>query len=171
MPIIVSGDGHGLWQSAFSEDVGVGFAGAAGLPACFGQAYNIVGDEVVTWDEYTTRTAAAIGAPPPQIVHIPTDLLLAVDRKRYTALEEIFRYHGVYSNAKLRRDVPAYRSATPYAEGVRRTVAWMDEHRKIVAAETDPFENRLASVWEQFTRDTVKALSPEQQLPPFNPSA
>jgi len=171
MPIIVSGDGHGLWQSAFSEDVGVGFAGAAGRSACFGQAYNIVGDEVVTWDDYTRRTAAAIGAPPPQIVHIPTDLLLAVDRKRYNALEEIFRFHGVYSNAKLRRDVPAYRSSTPYAEGVRRTVAWMDEHQKIVAAETDPFENRLAAVWEQFTRDTVKALSPELQIPPFNPPA
>jgi len=158
-PIIVSGDGHGLWQSAFSEDVGVGFAGAAGNPACFGEAYNIVGDEVVTWDDYTRRTATAIGAPPPRIVHLPTDLLLAIDRPRYSALEEIFRFHGVYSSAKLKRVVPAYRSATPYEEGVRRTVAWMDQHGKVAPAESDPQEDRLVAAWEQLSRDLVKTLA------------
>jgi nucleoside-diphosphate-sugar epimerase len=160
LPIVVSGDGHGLWQSAFSEDVGVGFAHACGQPVCFGQAYNITGDEIVTWDEYTQRTAAAIGAPAPRLVHIPTDLLLALDRKRYAALEEIFRFHGVYSSDKLKRDVPAYRPATPYAEGVRRTVAWMDQHKTIAAAESDPQEDRLVAEWERLSRDLVKSLSP-----------
>ncbi len=157
-PIVVSGDGHGLWQSAYSEDVGVGFAHAAGKPACFGEAYNIVGDEIVTWDEYTQRTAAAIGAPAPRLVHIPTDLLLTLDRARYAALEEIFRFHGVYSSAKLKHDVPEYRSAMPYAEGVRRTVAWMDQHRKIAAADSDPQEDRLVAVWDQLSRDLQKQL-------------
>lgn len=159
-PIVVSGDGHGLWQSAYSEDVGVGFAYAAGRSACLGEAYNIVGDEIVTWDDYTRRTAAAIGAPAPRIVHIPTDLLLAVDRPRYAALEEIFRFHGVYSNAKLRRDVPEYRSAMPYEEGVRRTVAWMDEHKKIAAADSDPQEDRLVAEWDRLSRDMIKTLAP-----------
>jgi nucleoside-diphosphate-sugar epimerase len=160
-PIIVSGDGHGLWQSAYSEDVGVGFAGAAGNAACFGEAYNIVGDEVVTWDDYTRRTAAAIGAPPPRLVHLPTDLLLAIDRKRYSALEEIFRFHGVYSSAKLKRVVPAYRSAMPYEEGVRRTVAWMDQHGKVAPVESDPLEDRLVAAWERFSREAAKNLSPQ----------
>lgn len=147
-PILVSGDGHGLWQSAYSEDVGVGFAHAAGRSKCFGEAYNIVGGEVVTWDEYTRRTAAAIGAPEPRIVHVPTDFLLAVDRPRFSALEEIFRYHGVYSNEKLQRDVPEYRPSMPYEEGVRRTVAWMDQHGKIASADSDPMEDRLVAAWE-----------------------
>ncbi len=159
-PIIVSGDGHGLWQSAYSEDVGVGFAHAAGRSKCFGEAYNIVGDEVVTWDDYTRRTAAAIGAPSPRIVHLPTDFLLALDRPRHAALEEIFRFHGVYSSAKLKRDVPEYRPAMPFEEGVRRTVAWMDQHGKITSADTDPFDDRLVEAWEQFTRETTKALRP-----------
>ena len=152
-PVIVSGDGHGLWQSAYSEDVGVGFAHAAGKSLCFGEAYNITGDEVVTWDEYTQRTAAAIGAPPPRIVHVPTDFLLALDRARYSALEEIFRFHAVYSSEKLKRDVPEYRSAMPYAEGVRRTVAWMDQHGKVVPLETDPLEDRLVAAWERFASE------------------
>ena len=160
MPVIVSGDGHGLWQSAYSEDVGVGFAYAAGKAKCFGQAYNIVADEVVTWDQYTLRTAAAIGAPAPRLVHIPTDLLLALDPKRFVALEEIFRFHGVYSNAKLKRDVPEYRSATPYEEGVRQTVAWMDQHNKIVPAETDPMENQLVEAWGRFSAEMAKRFKP-----------
>lgn len=163
LPIIVSGDGHGLWQSTYSEDVGVGFAFAAGNPRCFGQAYNIVGDEVVTWDDYTRRTAAAIGAPAPRLIHLPTDLLMSIDSGRYLAsLGEIFRFHGVYANAKLKRDVPEYRPAMPYEEGVRRTVAWMDQHHKITPADSDPFEDQLVARWERFTQETVQALAPRQ---------
>ena len=163
MPVIVSGDGHGLWQSAYSEDVGVGFAYAAGKAKCFGQAYNVVADEVVTWDQYTCRTAAAIGAPAPRLVHIPTDLLLALDPKRFVALEEIFRFHGVYSNAKLKRDVPEYRSATPYEEGVRQTVAWMDRHNKIAPADSDPMENQLVEAWDRFSAEMVKRFTPKEK--------
>lgn len=153
-PIIVSGDGHGLWQSAFSEDVGVGFAHAVGREKCFGEAYNIVADEIVTWDEYVRRTAAAIGAPPPQLVHMPTDFLLTLDRARFVALEEIFRYHGVYSSEKLKRDVPEYRPTTPYEDGVRRTVAWMDAHKTIASADCDPWEDKLIERWNRFIAES-----------------
>jgi nucleoside-diphosphate-sugar epimerase len=158
-PIIVSGDGHGLWQSAYADDVGLGFAYAAGRAKCFGEAYNVVADEVVTWDDYTRRTAAALGAPAPRIVHLPTDFLLALDRPRFVALEEIFRFHGVYSNAKLKRDVPEFRLATPYEEGVRRTVAWMDAHHKVVSADTDTFEDRLIEIWVKFSAECGRSLA------------
>jgi nucleoside-diphosphate-sugar epimerase len=159
LPIIVSGDGHGLWQSAYADDVGLGFAFAAGRTKCFGEAYNVVADEVVTWDDYTRRTAAALDAPAPRIVHLPTDFLLALDRPRFTALEEIFRFHGVYSNMKLKRDVQEFRLATPYEEGVRRTVAWMDRHQKVVSADTDPFEDRLVEMWEKFSAESGRSLA------------
>ena len=160
LPIIVSGDGHGLWQSAYSDDVGTGFAHAAGNTKCFGEAYNITAEEVVTWDQYTQRSAAAIGAPAPRIVHIPTDLLLAIDRQRYNALDEIFQYHGVYSSEKLKRDVPQYKLTTSYEEGVRNTVAWMDKHNKIQPASTDPFEDRLVELWEKSLAEYKKQLAP-----------
>ncbi|MFI5356913.1 MAG: NAD-dependent epimerase/dehydratase family protein [Opitutales bacterium] len=157
-PIVVSGDGHGLWQSTFSEDVGLGFAHAAGRTKCFGEAYNVVGDDIATWDEYTQRTAAALGAPAPRLVHLPTDFLLALASERYVALAEIFRFHGVYANAKLKHDVPEFRPHTPYADGVRRTVAWMDRHGTIVAADPDDFEDRLVAQWEKFVANTAKTF-------------
>jgi nucleoside-diphosphate-sugar epimerase len=161
LPVIVSGDGHGLWQSAFSEDVGVGFAYAAGNPNCFGEAYNITGDEVVTWDEYTLRSAAAIGAPVPRIVHIPTDLLLTLKNERLQALAEIFRYHGVYSSEKLKRVVPEYRNVTTYEAGVRRTVAWLDAHNKIVPAGEDDIVDRILAQWDRLTATFTSAPDPK----------
>jgi nucleoside-diphosphate-sugar epimerase len=160
-PVIVSGDGHGLWQSAYADDVGRGFAYAAAKPKCFGQAYNAVADETVTWDQYVQRTAAAIGAPVPRLVHLPTDLLLAIDRSRYIVLEEIFRFHGVYANAKLKRDVPEFRLAMPFEEGVRRTVAWIDRHRPSPPLTGDALEDRLIAAWDRFGLESVKAFAPK----------
>lgn len=157
-PVIVSGDGHGLWQSAYADDVGRGFAYAAGNPRCFGEAYNAVADEIVTWDQYVQRTAAAIGAPAPRLVHLPTDFLLAIDPQRYVGLAEIFRFHGVYSNAKLKRDIPEFRLTTPFEEGVRRTVAWIDAHQKNPAPEADALEDRLVAAWDRFSVESVKAF-------------
>jgi nucleoside-diphosphate-sugar epimerase len=156
-PVIVSGDGHGLWQSAYADDVGRGFAHAAANPRCFGEAYNAVADEVVTWDQYVQRTAAAIGAPAPRLVHLPTDFLLAVDPQRYVLLNEIFRFHGVYANAKLKRDVPEFRLATPFEEGVRRTVAWLDRHRPAPALEAETPEDRLIAAWDKFAASMPRA--------------
>jgi nucleoside-diphosphate-sugar epimerase len=156
-PIIVSGDGHGLWQSAYADDVGRGFAYAAGNPKCFGQAYNAVADEVVTWDQYVLRTAAAIGAPVPRLVHLPTDLLVALDPKHYLTLDEIFRFHGVYANAKLKRDVPEFRLTVPYGEGVRRTVAWIDRHKPVPPLTGDSAEDRLIAAWDKFAATAPRA--------------
>ena len=51
--------------------------------------------------------------------------------------------------------MPAYRSATPYAEGVRRTVAWMDEHKTIASADSDPQEDLLIARWDRFVAEAV----------------
>ena len=158
LPVIVSGDGHGLWQSAYADDVGRGFAHAAGKAACFGQAYNATADEIMTWDDYTRRTAAAIGAPEPKIVHIPTDLLLTLQPDRLQPLAEIFRYHGVYSSEKLKRDVPEFRQKTPYEEGVRRTVEWLDAHDKITPAADDDFVDRIIAQWTRLGDEFTQAL-------------
>ncbi|HVS54158.1 MAG TPA: NAD-dependent epimerase/dehydratase family protein [Opitutaceae bacterium] len=157
-PVIVSGDGHGLWQSAYADDIGRGFAFAAGNPRCFGEAYNAVADDIATWDEYITRTAAAIGAPAPRLVHLPTDFLLALAPERYVSLAEIFRFHGVYSNAKLKRDVPEFRLATPFEEGVRRTVAWIDAHRPPPPLADEELEDRIVAAWDRFVGEFNRHL-------------
>ena len=158
LPIIVSGDGNGLWATAYADDVGLGFAKSLGREKMYGEAFNITGDEVVTWDEYTRRTAAAIGAPVPKIVHIPTDFLLSLAPKRYEWLNWVFQYHGIYSNEKIRRIVPEFVNATPYAEGVKRTVAHMDAKAMIKPADSDDYEDKVIAAWEEFSGRTKEKL-------------
>jgi hypothetical protein len=56
----------------------------------------------------------------------------------------------VYANDKLRAVVPEYTSATPYAEGVRRTVAVMDQRGMIKPAESDNYEDKVIEMWQDF---------------------
>jgi nucleoside-diphosphate-sugar epimerase len=141
-PVIVAGDGGTLWQSLYCDDAGVGFAAAVGNEKTIGQVYNIVGREVITWDEYHRRLAAAIGCEI-KIVHVPSDLLVTVAPDRHRGLNEIFRYHGVYSAAKLREHVPEFRTTVSWEEGVRRNVAWMDEEGLIGNSDEDALEDRI----------------------------
>jgi nucleoside-diphosphate-sugar epimerase len=141
-PIIVAGDGNALWQSLYCDDAGVGFAAAVGNEKTIGQVYNIVGREVVTWDEYHRRLAAAIGCEA-RIVHVPSDLLVAVAPDRFRGLDEIFRHHGVYSAAKLRNDVPEFKTTVTWEEGVRRNVEWMDEQGLNANSDEDDLEDRI----------------------------
>lgn len=151
-PVIVAGDGGTLWQSLYCDDAGVGFAAAVGNEKTFGQVYNIVGKEVVTWDEYHRRLAAAIGCDI-KIAHVPSDLLVAAAPDRYRGLNEIFRYHGVYSAARLRQDVPEFRTTVSWEEGVRRNVAWMDEEGMVANSDEDDLEDRIIAGMDRLRQE------------------
>ena len=61
-PVIVHGDGTGLWTTTHNTDFAKGFVGLLGNPAAVGQAVHITSDEVLTWDEHYRIVAAAAGA-------------------------------------------------------------------------------------------------------------
>jgi nucleoside-diphosphate-sugar epimerase len=116
-PIIVSGDGTNLWSVCSSDDAGLGFAGAVGRETCFGQIYNITHPEFMTWDEYHTRAAAAIGCSI-EIVHVPAEVLLDVVPDHCGLLESQTQWHQYYDVGKLMRDVPEFRPQRSFEEAV-----------------------------------------------------
>ncbi len=99
-PVILHGDGSSLWTACHRDDVAQAFVNAAYNPNTFGKAYHTPGEEWMSWNLYLQRIAEAIGAPEPNIVHIPTDLLEKVAPKRaYTlatnfSVPQYFRHHG-----------------------------------------------------------------------------
>src|SRR3712207_8790745 len=74
-PIIVHGDGTSFWSSCHRDDVARTFVAAAGNQRTFGRVYHVTGEEWMTWNRYHAAVAEGMGAPPPTLVHIPTDLL------------------------------------------------------------------------------------------------
>jgi nucleoside-diphosphate-sugar epimerase len=120
-----------------------------GRPEVIGQAFNVVSDEVLTWDQIYEQTAAAAGVEP-RLVHIASDFIAAcLPEMTGTLLGDKSR-SAVFDTAKLRRLVPDFRTTMPFAEGIRRTVAWFDANpaRQLVDAEMDAAWDRLIAAYE-----------------------
>jgi len=152
-PILVPGDGNGLWQPGYIGDMAKGFVGALGRSTTFGKAYNIVGDEVMTWRAFIERMAKAIRCTA-NVVPLTTDQIVAGSPAGSTdMLSEIFQYHAAYSNEALKRDVPDYNNLLSWEEGVRRTVAWMDAEAIHAKPGLYPWVDALARSSSRFSRD------------------
>lgn len=135
-PIVVHGDGTSLWTACHRDDVGRAFAVAAGNPAAHGKAYHVAGEEWMTWDRYHRGVAAAMDAPEPQLVHIATDTLYAALPADAEWCRENFQYNNIFDNSAAHADLD-FRYTVPWQEGVRRSVAWLDE-RNLITGEDEP---------------------------------
>ena len=156
-PVIVHGDGSSLWAACYTEDVARGFVGAAANERTFGKAYNVAGEEWTTWDGYTASLAEGLGAPPPMIVHIPTDLLTALAPQRSKIIVENFRFNNIFDNAAAHTDL-GFQVTVPFVEGVRRTAAWLDARGRVEASDGDPWQDRLIDAWQRLSTRMVEEV-------------
>jgi nucleoside-diphosphate-sugar epimerase len=159
-PVIVPGDGTSLWTITHNSDFAVGFVGMLGRRGAIGHAFNIMSDEVLTWDEIYRQTAAAAGVEA-RIVHIPSDFIAACMPDFSGTLLGDKSWSSVFDTTKIHRFVPDFRAVTPYAEGIRQTVAWFDADpaRQQVDAEMDGRFDRLIAAYEQGLANAVKAVA------------
>lgn len=121
LPVLLAGDGIGLWQATHRRDVGRLFAYAAGNPQAFGEAFNATRDQVFTWRDYYREAAQALGTKA-QVVLAPSGWVVAQNPKRFSFLDEITRYHGAYSSEKAKASVPEFRCEVGFEEGARETI-------------------------------------------------
>jgi len=157
-PIIIHGDGSSLWGASHRDDVARAFGKAVGNEKAFGKAYHATGEEWMTWDQYHQRIAEAMGAPIPKIVHIPTDLLYKVFPRTAEWTAENFQFSNIFDNTAARNDLD-FRYTIKWVDGVRRVVAWLDEHNQIENSDHHPFYDRVISAWERLGEDMGKELS------------
>lgn len=156
-PIVVHGDGSCLWAACHIDDVARGFIGAIGNEKAYGKFYNVTGEEWMTWNRYHEGVAKALNAPAPKIVHIPTDLLAKFAPKHAGISIDIFQYPSIFDNSAAIADL-GFQYTIPWVEGVRRTVAWLDERGKIENSDNDPFDDTVIAAWEQYSAQMAKAL-------------
>ena len=157
-PIVVPGDGQSLWVVCHADDVARGFIGALGNRTTLGRAYNVTGEEWMTWDRYHRTVAVAVGAPEPTLVHIPTDLLDAVTPERARLATLDLHYTNIFDTTAARRDL-GFRYTIPWAEGACRVVAWLDAHGRITDSDTDPFDDQIIAAWNSLSVAMVAQLA------------
>ena len=159
-PLIVPGDGTSLWTITHNGDFAKAFVGLLGRPQAIGQAFNIMSDEVLTWDEIYRQVAAAAGAEA-RIVHIASDFIAeCLPEMRGTLLGDK-AVSAVFDTTKIKRFVPDFHATTPFAEGIRRTLAWFDADpaRQQVVFEMDDRWERLVAAYERGLADAVAGLA------------
>jgi nucleoside-diphosphate-sugar epimerase len=157
--LVVPGDGTSLWVVTHNSDFAKGLVGLLGHAQSIGQAFHITSDEVLTWDQMFRIVGAAVGIEP-QLVHIPSDFIVAcVPEKRGTLLGDK-SVSVVFDNSKIKRFVPGYCATTSFAEGIGQAVTWFDADasRKEIDEPVNAMTDRMIAAYEKGLEDAARSF-------------
>jgi nucleoside-diphosphate-sugar epimerase len=156
-PIIMHGDGNGVWVATHRDDTARAFAGAVGNPRTFGQAYNLSPDEWMTHNHIWRTIAGLMGAPEPDFVYIPSELLGKIAPKEAEWCVENFRYNNIFDNSKAKRDL-GYTVTVPFKQGAKRCIDYLIEHNLIENCDHYPFYDRIVHEWRRLERQMMAQI-------------
>ncbi len=131
-PIVMHDDGSARTSVTHSSDFAKGICGLLGNPKAFRQAFHIMSDEVFSWKELAFMEADALGVKP-NLVYIPSLVLcrempMTQQGNTYGVLMCNKANTNTYDNSKIKNAVPEFVCTTPFAEGIRRTMAFYRKH-------------------------------------------
>jgi len=130
-PVIIQGDGTSLWHLTFNTDFAVGYTALMGNRHAIGEAFQITGDEVLTWNQIYQTIADALGTEL-HPYHVASEYLAAAGRKYgYDFEGELIGDKAVsvvFDNRKLKRLANAMRTNIPFHRGVRIALDYILSH-------------------------------------------
>lgn len=147
-PVVVHGDGTSLWVLTHHRDFAVGLVGLLGNAAAVGEAFHITSDELLTWNQIYTLVGRAAGVEP-RLVHVPSDIIARCDPEWGAGLLGDKAHSTIFDNSKIRRAVPEFAPAIPFARGAGEMIAWYDADpaRRAVDARLDALMDALVAQW------------------------
>ncbi len=142
-PVIIQGDGTSLWTLTWNEDFAVGYTGLMGNRHAIGEAFQITGDEVLTWNQIYHTLADALGVEL-KAYYVSSDFLAAAGRKWGFDLGDGLMGDkavcAVFDNTKLKRLVPQMCTRVPFHIGVRRALDYILSHPQECQNEDPAFD-------------------------------
>ena len=153
-PVIIQGDGASLWTMTFNTDFAIGYTGLMGNRHAIGEAFQITGDETLTWNQIYATIADALGVEL-KPYHVASDFLAAVgDQYGYDFEGSLIGDKSVsvvFDNRKLKRAVPDMRTNVRFDQGVRIALDYVLSHpeRQIPDPEFDAWCDRVIEAQER----------------------
>ena len=148
-PVIIQGDGTSLWALTYSADFAIGYTALMGNRHAIGEAFNITGDEILTWNQIYRTIADALGVTL-HPYHVASSFLAEAGRPHHYDFEGSLigdkSVSVVFDNAKLKRIAPAMRTNVPFSEGVRIAVDYVLSHPGECQVEDPEFDSWCDSV-------------------------
>ncbi len=131
--VLVHGDGESLWTLTCNEDFARGFIGLIGNPHAIGEAFQIMGDETLTWNQIYQTVADVLGVEF-KPYYVSSDYIDAVAPEGYDMAGNLIGDKAVsvvFDCSKLKRAVPDFTTHVPFAEGCRRAVKHILAHPEL----------------------------------------
>jgi len=150
--LIVPGDGTSLWVLTWNADFAKGLVGLLGNPKAIGEAFHITSDEALSWNQIYLEVYQALGLEP-NVIHIPSDLVAAYWSRAVGSLIGDKANSVVFDNSKVKRFVPDFRCKVKWAEGVRRSIKWHEDHPQFHA-----IDNEMNAAWDKIIAAYEKAF-------------
>jgi nucleoside-diphosphate-sugar epimerase len=140
-PVILHGDGSSLWTMTYNTDFAVGFVGLMGNTHAIGEAFQITGDETLTWNQIYQTVADALNVEL-HPYYVPSDFLAQVG--------EQYDFEGsllgdkacsvVFDNSKLKRVVPEMKTTVLFHDGVQMALDYINKHPEECQIEDPEFD-------------------------------
>lgn len=134
--VIIPGDGTSLWVLTWNADFAKGLVGLLGNEKTIGEAFHITSDQVLSWNQIYLEAYQALGLAP-NVVHIPSDFIARFDDQAVGSLIGDKSNSVVFDNSKIKSFVPDYKCEVDWAEGLRRSLAWFEEHPRFQTVDED----------------------------------
>lgn len=149
-PIIVHGDGTSLFTITHATDFAKGFVGLLGHQQVIGDTFQITSDECLTWNQIHQALADAVGVEA-NIIHIPSDFLATIDPEAEGSLLGDKAHTVIFDNSKIKKFVPDYCATIPFAQGIKKTIAWFEEkpERQIINPDTEALIEKIIAAYNK----------------------
>jgi nucleoside-diphosphate-sugar epimerase len=147
--VVVHGDGTSLWTLTHHTDFARAFVGLLGERRAIGESFHITSDEAPTWNEIARILGRAAGVEP-RIVHVPSDVVAAMDQEWGAGLLGDKAHTMVFDNSKIKSLVPGWSATVPFWRGAREIIEWHDADpgRRRVDHELDATMDRLVEAFD-----------------------
>ncbi len=158
-PVPVPGDGATLWAVLNSDDFAPAFVGLMGNIHAIGQAVQITGEELLTWNQIMESIARAVGGVY-KPCYVPTSLLMRCGKYDFEGAMLGDKSNTViFDNTLAHRLVPTWKIQKRFDQAARESAAYFLSHPELQVEdpEFDRFCDALAGIM-QAAGDQIAAL-------------
>lgn len=161
--VIIHGDGTSLWAVTFNSDFAIGYTALMGNRHAIGEAFQITGDEILTWNQIYQTIADALGVEL-KPYYVSSEFLSDVGEKcGYDFRGGIIGDKAVsvvFDNSKLKRLAPNMTTNIPFHKGARIALNYILSHedRYEEDPEFDRFCDKVIEACEKAKKEVIAEL-------------
>lgn len=155
-PVIIHGDGESLWHLTFNEDFAIVYIALMGNRHAIGEAFQITGDEVLTWNQIYQTIADALGVEL-NAYHVSSEFLASIG-KQYDFEGSLIGDKAVsvaFDNSKVKKLAPDLQTNVPFHRGVRIALEYILNHKECMKEDIvfDKWCDKVIETIEQAKRN------------------